>query len=591
MKSMENYKRLLRYIKPYWKRLAIAMACMAGVAAMTGASALVVKNVLDDIFIKKNDLMLAVIPFAIVSIFALKGAFFYAQGYLMAYIGQSTIREIRDELYAHLHKQSLSFFYKNPTGTLMSRITYDVSLINESVSNAFSSLLRDSFSIIALIGVVFYRDWGLAIMAVVVYPLALYPIIRFGKKLRRYGTESQETMGYINSFLHETIAGARIVKAFGMEKYEAGRFARENKKFFDIFMKVHRVRVLSPPIMELLASFGIAAIVWYGGFKVIDDRMTTGEFFSFLTALIMLYQPVKKLSSVNNTIQESLAAADRIFELLDTKPEITDRENAVSIDAFRNEIELRKISFRYESDNVIKGLSLLVKKGERIAIVGSSGAGKSTLLNLIPRFYDVTGGEILIDNHDIRDLTIESLRALTGIVTQETVLFNDTVASNISYGRGDMPEEKIISAAKAAYAHDFILELPQGYQTQIGEQGTRLSGGQRQRISIARAILKNAPILILDEATSALDTESEKIVQGALNNLMKSRTTLVIAHRLSTVMDADRIAVMDKGRIVEIGSHPELIEKGGIYKRLCDMQLMEEPDKEGKSPPGKGEIL
>ena len=588
---MENYKRLLKYIKPYWKRLVIAMACMVGVAAMTGASALVVKQVLDDIFIKKNELMLSLVPFAIVVIFIFKGVCFYAQGYLMAYIGQSTIRNIRDELYEHLHKQSLAFFYKNPTGTLMSRITYDVSLINESVSSTFSSLLRDSFSILALIGVVFYRDRGLAIMAVVVYPLALYPIVKFGKKLRRYGTESQETMGYINSFLHETIAGARIVKAFGMEKYETKRFSKENKKFFNIYMKVHRIRALSPPIMELLASFGIAFIVWYGGFKVIEDRMTTGEFFSFLTALIMLYQPVKKLSNVNNAIQESLAAADRIFDLLDTKPDIIDKDNAISINNFCKNIEFKNVSFRYEEEEVIKNFCLNVAKGERIAVVGSSGAGKTTLLNLIPRFYDVTGGAILIDGNDIRDLTIESLRALTGIVTQETILFNDSVADNISYGRRDMPEEDIIRAAKAAYAHDFIMELPDGYKTIIGEQGTRLSGGQRQRISIARAILKNAPILILDEATSALDTESEKIVQGALNNLMKSRTTFVIAHRLSTVIDADRIVVMDKGEIAEIGTHSKLLKIGGIYKRLCDMQFMEEPLPEKKAPPVQEEIL
>lgn len=587
---MKNYRRLLAYIKPYWKRLVIAMVCMIGVAAMTGASALVVKNVLDDIFIKKNDLMLNLIPFAIIIIFIFKGVCFYVQGYLMAYIGQSTIRNIRDDLYEHIHKQSLAFFYKNPTGTLMSRITYDVSLINESVSSTFSSLLRDSFSILALMGVVFYRDWALALMAIVVYPLALYPIVRFGKKLRRYGTESQETMGYINSFLHETIAGARIVKAFGMEIYETGRFSKENKKFFNIYMKVHRIRVLSPPIMELLASLGIAGIVWYGGFKVMEDRMTTGEFFSFLTALIMLYQPVKKLSSVNNAIQESLAAADRIFDLLDTKPDIIDKANARRIDRFCNKIELKNISFRYDSEDVIKDLNLVVEKGERIAIVGSSGAGKTTLLNLIPRFYDVTAGSIFIDDNDIRDISISSLRTLTGIVTQETILFNDTVANNISYGRRDMQEEDIINAAKAAYAHDFILELPDGYKTIIGEQGTRLSGGQRQRISIARAILKNAPILILDEATSALDTESERIVQGALNNLMRSRTTFVIAHRLSTVIDADRIVVMDKGKIVEIGTHNELIKIDGIYKRLCDMQFMDEPDREERKMQGQKDI-
>jgi len=570
---MEIYKRLIRYLKSYWKRLVLAMICMWGVGGMTGASALLVKNVLDDVFINKDEKMLMLIPLAIIVIYIFKGIFYFFQSYLMFFVGQSVVKDIRDELYSHIQRQSMSFFAKNPTGTLMSRITYDVNMISSAVSDAFSSLLRDSFTIVVLLGVVIYRDWELALIALVVYPFALYPITTFGRKMRKVGTKSQLAMGYITSFLHETIAGARIVKAFGMEEYESDRFAEANNNFLKITMKSRKVRALTMPIMEFLGAIAVSAIIWYGGFKVMDGKMTTGDFFSFLTALMLLYQPVKKLSTVNNVVQEALAAAERIFALLDQKPDIMDSPHAKELSGFKGNVSFSNLYFRYDDENVIDGFNLHVKKGEKIAFVGSSGAGKTTLVNLIPRFYDATGGAILIDGEDIRNLKISSLRNLIAIVSQETILFNDTVRNNIAYGKKETSHEDIVRAATAAFAHDFIMELPEGYETEIGEQGVRLSGGQRQRLSIARALLKNAPILILDEATSALDTESEQLVQQALDNLMKDRTSFVIAHRLSTVVTADRIVVLDKGKLAEEGKHENLLKKGGLYAKLWERQF------------------
>ena len=570
---MDNFKRLLKYLRPYWKRLALSMICMSGVGLMTGSLAMIVKDILDEIFIKHDAAMLKLIPVALILIYMVKGVFHYAQSYLMGYVGQSVVRDLRDELYSHIQIQPLSFFARNPTGTLMSRVTYDVNMISRAVAEAFSSMLRDSFTLLTLIGVVFYRDWQLALIAFFIYPSAIYPIIKFGRKMRKIGTKSQELMGDVTSFLHETIAGARIVKAFGMEKYESDRFAEVNKRIFRLIMKTRKVRALTVPVMEIFGAVGVAAIVWYGGFKVIDGVMTTGEFFSFLTALMMLYQPVKKLSTVNNIVQEALSAADRIFELLDIEPDICEKESALHVDTVTRSVSFEKVTFSYGEEDVISGLDLSVDKGERLALVGSSGAGKTTFVNLIPRFHDVTGGSIMIDGIDIRDLKLSSLRGLVAMVTQETVLFNDTVRNNIAYGHREMSEADVIDAATAAFAHDFIMELPQGYDTVIGEQGLRLSGGQKQRISIARAIFKNAPILILDEATSALDTESEKLVQGALDNLMRNRTSFVIAHRLSTIKSADRIVVMSDGKIAEEGTHDLLLGKNGLYRKLWDRQF------------------
>jgi len=443
------------------------------------------------------------------------------------------------------------------------------------VTDAVTGLLKDLFTIIGLVGVVFYRDWKLAIIALVVFPVAIYPIVKFGKKLRSYSVRSQTTMGDISTILMETISGNRIVKAFNMEDYERERFAGENQRLFGIQMKSVRVRAISHPLMETLGGLGIAFIVFYGGYNVIKGVATPGTFFSFLAALLMLYEPVKRLSGVNNTIQQGLAAASRIFEVLDTVPEIRNKPGAKVLSSVSRGIEYQNVSFKYEEDWVLKNINLRINAGEMVAFVGASGGGKTTLVNLLPRFYDVSSGRVAIDGSDIRDVTVESLRAMVGIVTQQTILFNDSVKNNIAYGKIDQPFEKIVKAAEAAYAHGFIQNLPQGYDTVIGEQGVKLSGGERQRVSIARALLKNAPILILDEATSSLDSESEIEVQKALEFLMQGRTTLVIAHRLSTIRKADRIVAIANGIISEEGTHEQLLDRDGEYRRLYLLQFLD----------------
>ena len=560
--------------------MAGAMICMLFVSAATSASAFLVKPVLDDVFFKKDLTMLKLIPLAIVGIFLLKGVFDYGQAYLMSHVGQRIIADLREKIYNHLQSLSLSFFTRNPTGVLMSRITNDVSVVQGAVTDAVTGLLKDLFTIIGLVGVVFYRDWRLAIIALVVFPLAVYPIVKFGRKLRSYSSRSQTTMGDISTILLETISGNRIVKAFNMEEYEQKRFARENRKLFSIQMKSVRVRAVSHPLMEVLGGLGIACIVFYGGYNVIKGVATPGTFFSFLAALLMLYEPVKRLSGFNNTVQQGLAAASRIFEVLDTAPEIRNKPGAKILTSVSKGIEYRNVSFKYDEDRVLKSINLQVKVGEMIAFVGASGGGKTTLVNLLPRFYDVSSGEVLIDGQDIRNVSQESLRSMIGIVTQQTILFNDTVRNNIAYGKISEPFGGIVKAAEAAYAHGFIQNLPNGYDTVIGEQGVKLSGGERQRLSIARALLKNAPILILDEATSSLDSESEIEVQKALEYLMQGRTTLVIAHRLSTIRKANRIVVIANGTVVEEGTHEELLEKEGEYRKLYLLQFIDsDPEK------------
>ena len=570
------YRRLLGFVIPYWRRLLVAMICMGGVSAITAAFALLTKQVLDDVFINKDVFMLKVLPLAIIGLGVLKGLFNFAQGYLMNYVGQRVVADIRERLYDHLQTLSLSFFDRTPTGVLMARITNDVAAIQGAVSNAVTGMIKDFFTAVGLVGVVFYRNWQLALIAMLVFPLAAFPFVRFGRKLRKVSRKSLQTMAYINTFLQETIFGHRIVKAFGMESYESRRFAEANNRYFRYLMKKVKVRALSTPVMELLAYVGIGSFIWIGGYYVIEGKMTPGEFFSFMTALAMLYDPMRGLSKVNLLIQEGIAAAKRVFEILDQTPEVKDSPGAKELPPFSKEIEYRDVYFRYGDEMVLKGISFKVRKGEKVALVGSSGAGKTTITNLLPRFYDVTEGSILIDGVDIREVTLRSLRSQIGVVTQQTLLFNDTVRNNIAYGRPDIPQEEVEKVAKAADAHDFIMKLPQGYDTIIGEQGVLLSGGQRQRISIARALLKNAPILILDEATSSLDTESEREVQQALDRLMANRTVLVIAHRLSTVRGADRILVISDGRIVEEGTHEELMALGGEYRRLYELQFRDD---------------
>jgi subfamily B ATP-binding cassette protein MsbA len=550
------------------------MICMLCVSGASAASAFLVKPVLDDVFFKKDLTMLKLIPLAIVGLFLLKGLFDYGQGYLMSFVGQRIITDLREKLYHHVQSLALPFFTKNPTGVLMSRILNDVNLVQGAVTDSVTGLLKDIFTIIGLLFVVFYRDWQLALIALVVFPLAVYPIVKFGRKLRSYSTRTQMTLADLATMLLETISGTRIVKAFNMEDYERKRFSKMNERLFQIMRKSFRVRAVSHPLMETLGGLGIAAIVFYGGYNVIQGTATPGTFFSFLAALLMLYEPVKRLSNVNNSIQQGLAGASRIFEVLDTVPEIKSKPGARELVRIRKGIEFENVSFKYEEDWVLKNINLKIRAGEVVAFVGSSGGGKTTLANLVPRFYDVNSGRILIDGEDIRDLTVDSLRRQIAIVTQQTILFNDTVEQNIAYGNIGQPREKIVEAAEAAFAHNFIQNLPEGYRTLIGEQGVKLSGGERQRVSIARALLKDAPILILDEATSSLDSESEVEVQKALEYLMRGRTTLVIAHRLSTIRKADRIVVISNGEIVEEGTHEQLLEKEGEYRKLFLLQFI-----------------
>ena len=554
----------------------MAMVCMLIVGATTSALAFLVKPALDEIFLKKNADMLIWIPVAVVAIYLTKGVCTYTQTILMSFIGQRVVADLRNKLYKQMQMQSLSFFTKNPTGILMSRITNDVSYIQGAVSEAVTSLLKDSFTLICLVFVIFYRDWQLAIIAMFVFPLAIYPIAKFGEKMRTIATSTQVTIGSLTTLLQETISGTRIVKAFSMEDYENKRFANENEHLFKLAMKSVSINAVSSPFMEFLGGIGIATIVFYGGYQVIKGVSTPGTFFSFLTALIMLYEPVKRLTNVNNTIQQGIAGAQRVFSIIDLVPDIMNHADAAALPKISKGIDIQHVSFRYEETPILRNIHLSIKAGEVVAFVGMSGGGKTTLVNLIPRFYDVTEGRIQIDGHDIRDVTIESLRGQIGIVTQQTILFNDTVKNNIAYGDIEKTDEDIIQAARAANAHDFIMNLPNGYETVIGEQGAKLSGGERQRISIARALLKDAPILILDEATSSLDTEAEIEVQDALETLMKGRTTLIIAHRLSTIRNADRIIVLSKGEIVEEGAHESLLEKRGEYFKFHNMQFKDE---------------
>lgn len=568
------YKRLLGYLQPYWFKLFLSMVLTLVIAGTTGAIAFLFKYIVNDIFISRNVFMLELISVAVVAIYVIKALGDYFSYFIMSDVGQRVVMTLRDQVYAHIQNLSMPYFIRTPTGILISRITNDVNMIQASVTNAVTNSIRESLTLVGLLAVVFYRDFDLALISMVVFPVVVYPISQFGKRLKRYSTKSMTVMGNVMSILDEAISGIRIVKAYSMEEYEKQRFSTENRRYYRNWMKRVAVRAMSGPLMELIAGLVGAFILWYGGMKVIQGSMTAGDFASFILALGMLYSPIRKINNLNIEIQEGIAAAKRIFEVLDTKPDISEKAEAVDIGRVNGEFEYQDVSFSYTGDEyALQGVSFKAEQGMSIALVGESGSGKTTVANLLPRLFDVTSGRIIVGGRDIRDLTFQSLRKNIAVVTQEMVLFNDTISANIAYGSPGASPEEVIEAATSAYAHDFIMQLPDGYDTVIGESGVRLSGGQRQRICIARAIIRDAPILILDEATSALDTESEREVQAAFAKLMKGRTTLVIAHRLSTIVGVDRIIVLSRGRIVEQGSHHELLDRKGYYTKLYTLQF------------------
>jgi ATP-binding cassette, subfamily B, bacterial MsbA len=573
------WRRLMReFLRPHLGRIGLAVFCMVIVAAIPPANVFLLKQLVDKVLVEKTSFDVLYVFSAAVFVLALiKGAADYLQTVLMTTVGQRVVAAIQVKMFERLIHLDLAFFHNTPTGQLISRFTNDANMLRNAASQSLIGLGRDALTVLGLVGAMFYNDWVLALVSFVFFPSAILPIQRISRRMRKISMNFQEEMGQFNTLLNQAFQGARHVKAYGREAHETARAVALTERVYRLVERVSRVRSAASPLMESLGGMAMAVVILYGGYQVLNGARTPGDFFAFVMALLTAYAPFKSLAGLQVNLQEGLAAAERIFQIIDLEPAIQDRPDAQPLAVSGGAIRFESVHFHYDAKiPALNGVDLVIPAGRKTALVGPSGAGKSTILNLIPRFYDVGAGRVTIDGTDLRDVTLASLRGAIGLVSQEISLFDDTVRANIAYGRAGASDEQIIAAAKAAAAHEFIQELPQGYGTLVGEQGVRLSGGQRQRLAIARAMLKSAPILLLDEATSALDTESERQIQDALRRLTAGRTSIVIAHRLSTIVDADLIYVLDQGRIAESGAHQDLLAKRGLYAKLWDMQFSEE---------------
>ena len=571
---MKNYMRLLAYIKPYTRRLALAVVCIIMAAGANLYLPWIIKDMIDDVLMSKDMVMLNLIAAGILVVMFTRGVFYYGQSYLVSYVGQRVIIDVRSVLFRKFQRMPLSYYDKQQTGTVMSYITNDVAVMQGAIVENLIELVTEGSILIGSLAMMIYLDWKLSLLTLMTIPLVGFAMKIFGRKLKRSSTVIQERVAEITSLLQESISAIRVVKSFVRESYEIKRFEEQNWRNFQAAMKNVKLSSLLTPTVEFLAAIAVTFIVWFGGYEVVNEVITAGELVAFLTYAVNLANPVKRLSRVYAAIQKAMAAAERVFDIMDLDEKITDVPGAKPLPPIKGKVEFKDITFSYkEGQPALQHISLKAEPGQMIALVGPSGSGKSTIANLIPRFYDVDSGVITIDDHDIRQVTADSLREQIGLVPQETMLFSTSVMENIRYGRLEATDEEVIEAAKAANAEEFIKELPEGYDTKLGERGLNLSGGQRQRLAIARAILKNPRVLILDEATSALDTESEKIVQDALDNLMVGRTSFVIAHRLSTIFNADQIFVVENGHLREHGTHEELLAAGGLYSNLYNIQF------------------
>lgn len=571
---MKNYVRLLAYIKPYTRRLALAVVCIIMAAGANLYLPWIIKDMIDDVLMSKDMVMLNLIAAGILVVMFTRGVFYYGQSYLVSYVGQRVIIDVRSVLFRKFQRMPLSYYDKQQTGTVMSYITNDVAVMQSAIVDNLIELVTEGSILIGSLAMMIYLDWKLSLLTLMTIPLVGFAMKIFGRKLKRSSTVIQERVAEITSLLQESISAIRVVKSFVRESYEIKRFEEQNWRNFQAAMKNVKLSSLLTPTVEFLAAIAVTFIVWFGGYEVVNEVITAGELVAFLTYAVNLANPVKRLSRVYAAIQKAMAAAERVFDIMDLDEKITDVPGAKPLPPIKGKVEFKDITFSYkEGQPALQHISLKAEPGQMIALVGPSGSGKSTIANLIPRFYDVDSGVITIDDHDIRQVTADSLREQIGLVPQETMLFSTSVMENIRYGRLEATDEEVIEAAKAANAEEFIKELPEGYDTKLGERGLNLSGGQRQRLAIARAILKNPRVLILDEATSALDTESEKIVQDALDNLMVGRTSFVIAHRLSTIFNADQIFVVENGHLREHGTHEELLAAGGLYSNLYNIQF------------------